>query len=70
MKYFLGSYNFFQYVFLMILYMTLFSRLKTRLVSTRYKTPSVVSGLQARRRFEGVYLAADRRDDMGGQGGR
>ena len=34
------------------------SRLQTTLVSTHYKAPSVASGLQARRGFEGVYLAS------------
>ena len=35
MKYFLGSYNFFQYVFLMILYMTLLKLAKLAFPTTR-----------------------------------
>ena len=35
MKYFLGSYNFFQYVFFMILYMTLVKLAKLTLLTTR-----------------------------------
>ena len=45
------------------------SRLQTTLVSTRYKTPSVASGLQARRGFEGVYLASGRPTRRRGRAG-